>query len=110
MGNRISEARVEALRSLPLTAVLDGLGLYWKADPDYRPTKDRSSRRINVSADAAVYELLLTGQRWYDMRSKKGGGGALDLAMYLTKMKFRDAVTMLSGLQRELEQKKQVGE
>jgi hypothetical protein len=43
-----------------------------------------------------VVELLATGVRWYDPRAKKGGGGAIDLAMHLLGLQFVDAVKRLS--------------
>lgn len=36
-----------------------------------------------------------TGIRWYDKNVDKGGGGAIDLVMYLFGMSFREAVELL---------------
>lgn len=75
---------------------LNRLGLYWKRDPDFRPTKDPRTVRLYVSLDGGVIELLATGPKWYDTRRERGGGGAIDLTMHLCRLPFVDAVKRLS--------------
>jgi hypothetical protein len=89
-------AALAALRSMTPQQTLDRLGLGWKHDPDFRPQKDSRTVRLYVTADGHVVELLATGVRWYDPRAKKGGGGAIDLAMHLLGLQFVDAVKRLS--------------
>lgn len=83
---------LEQLRSMPVVAALNVLGLYWKRDSDFVPVKDKTTIRLNVSLGGSVVELLATGAKWYDTRTDKGGGGAIDLAMYLFRMDFVTAV------------------
>lgn len=77
---------------MPVAAALDALGLYWKKDPDFVPIKDKSTVRLNVTVEGSAVELLATGCKWYDTRTEKGGGGAIDLAMYLLGLDFVAAV------------------
>jgi hypothetical protein len=49
-----------------------------------------------VTVDTHVFELLVTGPKWYDTRAERGGGGAIDLAMYILRLSFVDAVKRLS--------------
>ena len=76
------------------------LAIYCKPDPLYVPTKDPRSRRWNVRTASGEFEILTTGSaKWYDTRAKKGGGGAIDLAMHLLQVSFVDAVKLLTEAQ-----------
>jgi hypothetical protein len=87
-----SPALLARLREMSVPDALDGLGLYWKRDPDFQPIKDKATARLNVSIGGGVVELLATGPKWYDTRQEKGGGGAIDLAMHLLRLDFVSAV------------------
>jgi hypothetical protein len=89
-------AALDALRSMTPQQTLDRLGLGWKRDPDFSPTKNPATVRLHVAVGAGVVELVVTGARWYDPRAKKGGGGAIDLTMHLLGLPFVDAVKRLS--------------
>jgi hypothetical protein len=84
-----------ALRSMTPQQTLDRLGLGWKRDPDFLPTKNPATTRLYVTVGAGVVELLATGVRWYDVRERKGGGGGIDLTMHLLHLPFVDAVKRL---------------
>jgi hypothetical protein len=84
---------------MPVPAALDLLGLYWKRDLDFRPLKDMTTIRLNVSIGGSVVELLVNGLKWYDTRAGKGGGGAIDLAMHLFRLDFASAVKRLQVAQ-----------
>jgi hypothetical protein len=90
-----SPASLDALRALSAQETLDRLGLGWKRDPDFSPTKNPATVRLHVAVGGHVVELLATGVRWYDPRAKKGGGGAIDLAMHLCGLDFVGAVKRL---------------
>jgi hypothetical protein len=96
MSRRFNPVMLDSLRSMPVTEALDRLGLHWKTDPDFRPRKDQSTKRLYVISGARVFELLATGPKWYDTRAERGGGGAIDLAMYILRLSFVDAVKRLS--------------
>jgi hypothetical protein len=88
-------AALAALRSMTPQQTLDRLGLGWKRDPDFSPTKNPATARLHVAVGGHVVELLATGVRWYDVRERKGGGGAIDLTMHLLHLPFVDAVKRL---------------
>ena len=94
---RISDDELNALRAIPLTEALDRLGIRWKGDQEFHPRKDKSSRRITVDIGVDSWEIVFTGMKWQDTRTKKGGGGAIDLVMYLLNVEFLEAVGRLTG-------------
>jgi hypothetical protein len=85
------------LRDLPLSQALDHLGLHVSRDRDFVPVKDPRTERWYVSAGAGVYELLVTGIKWFDASARKGGGGAIDLTMHLLGLGFTAAVKRLGA-------------
>jgi len=90
------EQTAEQLRTLPIPEALMYLDLYAKVDRSYRPRNDAKERRLHVSLKSGeVIELLLTGEKWYDKRAEKGGGGAIDLVMHLYEEGFPQAVQRL---------------
>lgn len=94
-AKRFTDEQLAALRAMPLERVFEKLELYYTKDPDYKPRKDLSGVRYNVSVEQQVFEILVTGVRWYDTWEKKGGGGAIDLTMHLLALDFRAAVKRL---------------
>jgi hypothetical protein len=83
------------LRELPVEQALARIAIHVKADPTYRPVKQPESRRWQVRTACGEFEILATGVKWYDTRAKKGGGGAIDLAMHVLQASFVDAVKLL---------------
>jgi hypothetical protein len=96
MSRRFDPVLLESLRSMSVTEALNRLGLHWKRDPDFRSRKDQTTQRLYVTVGARVFEIIATGARWYDTRAERGGGGAIDLAMYILRLSFVDAVKRLS--------------
>lgn len=92
---------LESVRVLSVNEALDRLALYWKRDPDFVPVKDKVTVRLNVSPPGGgSVELLVTGQKWYDTRAGRGGGGAIDLVMHLLRVDFVTAVKTLGDFSR----------
>ena len=85
-----------ALRELPSDTTLERIAIFAKADPSYQPIKASTSRRWHVRTICGEFEILTTGTKWYDTRAKKGGGGAIDLAMHVLQLPFVDAVRRLT--------------
>lgn len=101
MRRRFNQATLAALREMPSEDALALLAMYYKADSAYLPVKDPHSRRWHVTTASGDFEILTTGPtKWYDTRAKKGGGGAIDLAMHLQKLSFIDAVKFLTECER----------
>lgn len=82
-------------RSLEAVSVLRVLVDYSKRDATFRPIKNPKTSRWHASLGGVEFELLLTGQRFWDTRGKRGGGGAVDLAMHLAGVDFKGAVNLL---------------
>lgn len=57
---------LESLRSMVVTKALDALGLHWKRDPDFQPVKDAATIRLHVAVGGQVFELLVTGAKFFD--------------------------------------------
>jgi hypothetical protein len=87
---------LERLRRLPSEAVLAELVADIKPDPTFSPMKDPGSRRWHARTPQGDFEILTTGAKWYDTRARKGGGGAIDLAMHVFGLSFVDAVKRLT--------------
>ena len=97
MGRSFSPSVLAALRELPIEKALARIAIHIKADPTYRPLKQPASRRWQVRTVCGEFEILTTGIKWYDTRAKKGGGGAIDLAMHVLRTSFVDAVKQLTA-------------
>lgn len=82
-------------RSLEAACVLQTLADYAKRDATFRPVKDPKTSRWHACVRGCEFELLLTGPRFWDTRAKQGGGGAVDLAMHLAGVNFKQAVELL---------------
>ena len=84
------------LRACPAEVALACVAAEVKSDRTFRPRKDSASRRWQVFTERGDFEILTTGAKWYDTRARRGGGGAIDLAMHLLGLSFVDAVRYLT--------------
>lgn len=94
---KVTQAELERLRSMDVAAVLLRLVDHAKADPTFKPISAEHTSRWNVTAQGREFELLLKGPKFYDTRLKRGGGGAIDLAMHLFAIDFKQAIERLRG-------------
>ncbi len=94
-GKTFDDEDVARLRTASLVRALDVLCLDMKRDRDFVPRKAEVTERWYVSVGSGVYELLVTGQKWFDAHEGRGGGGAIDLTMHLLKLDFVGAVKRL---------------
>ena len=88
------------VRALPLIGILDRLKeegvLFWRRDEDFVPEKNNRTMRLFISVPSGIaWEMLLTDSKWFDTRAGKGGGGGIDLVMYLFGLDFVMAVKLL---------------
>src|SRR5450631_615373 len=95
MRKAFDSVKLAQLRSLPAEAALRRIALGIKADSNYLPIKNSGSGRWHVFTDRGAFEILTTGPKWYDTRARRGGGGAIDLAMHVLGVAFIDAVRHL---------------
>ena len=101
MVRKFSDETLMLVRSMQLTQVLDKLGMqlgfYWRCDTDFQPIKDMRTQRLYVSRHGAVWELLVTGAKWWDARAGRGGGGGIDLVIHLAGLDFVNTVKLLTS-------------
>lgn len=90
-------ATLTRLREMAAGDALALLAIHVKADPTYLPLKADHSRRWHARTTHGEFEILTTGLKWYDTRTHRGGGGAIDLAMYVLGLSFVGAVKHLIG-------------
>jgi hypothetical protein len=95
---KLSGHQLIAIRSLPLTIVLHYFCITARIDTAYKPSKHASQRWYANHDGRYVHELVLSEQKWFDMRQRKGGYGAIDLCMHLTGLTFTKATTELAKL------------
>ncbi len=81
--------KIEAVKAL--TVLAD----YAKEDISYTPRLSSKSSRWHVTAGGADFEIICTGEKFWDLRAERGGGGAIDLAMHLFGGTFKQAVKTL---------------
>ena len=62
------------------------------------PLTRHNASRWHVNVAGRDYEFLCEGPKFYDTHQKRGGGGAIDLAMYLYGLDFKGAVGRLKGV------------
>jgi integrase len=82
-------------RSLNAQDVLSVLADYAKQDCDFKPRTSHRSTRWHATANGFEFEILCTGPKFLDTRGGKGGGGAVDLAMHLLGLDFKQAICLL---------------
>ena len=82
-------------RKISAVDVLHALADYVKEDPTFVPRSSKSSTRWHAKAATREFEFLCTGTKFFDTRARKGGGGAVDLAMHLFQLDFKSAVKLL---------------
>lgn len=95
-SRRWSDDDLAVARSMSFDQVIAKLDLRAKRDMTFVAASRQETTRWNVDvAGGGVVELLLTWPKWFDTRQRRGGGGAIDLAMHLTGLKFSAAVALL---------------
>ncbi len=94
----VDNSELERWRALPALHVLKMMADHIKEDPDFIPLKQRNASRWHASIGGYDYEFLVSGSKFYDTQQKRGGGGAIDLAMYVFGIDFKAAVQLLRGL------------
>ncbi len=96
MRKKFDDVTLARLRSARPDGALAALGLVVRRDLAYVPSKDPSSCRVHVSDErGGVFELIVTGTKWFDQVAGAGGGGAIDVTMHVLRLDFVAAVRRL---------------
>lgn len=96
MGRKsVDNFELDRWRQLAAVDVMLALADHAKQDASFVPRVRRRSMRWHVTAGSSDFELLCTGPKFLDTRAGKGGGGALDLAMHLFGLDFKQAAQLL---------------
>jgi hypothetical protein len=86
-------------QTIDAVVVLCALAEHAKQDVEFRPRPSHCTTRWHASVAGVDYEILCTGPKFLDTRANQGGGGAIDLAMHLLGLNFKQAVSILRGTQ-----------
>ena len=95
---RISENDLRFMRSLKFEECLSALNFSYKLDLTYSPRDKRSKRYLVYLDEFRVREFIVTGEKWFDLSKKIGGGGSIDLVMHLEGLSFRKAISRLKSI------------
>lgn len=95
---RVDEAELLRWRGLPANLLISLLATHAKCDITFVPIKGKGTERWHASIGGWEYEFIVDGPKFYDTRAKRGGGGAVDLVMYLHHVDFRGAIELLRRL------------
>ncbi len=91
----VESKTIERWRAIDSTIALKAISTYMKQDTAFAPTLSQSTTRWHVLVGEFEYEVLCTGPKFFDVRAGRGGGGAVDVAMYFRHVDFRGAVALL---------------
>lgn len=93
----VDNPTLERWRQLDALVVLQEFADYIKQDLDFIPRESLESTRWFATIGGNDFELLCTGPRFWDVRGKTGGGGAIDLVMLVCSTDFRGAAALLKA-------------
>lgn len=91
----VGDVELCAYRVMDCATALPLLTEHCKVDRDFTALKNAHTHRWHVTADGQDFEILATELKWFDTRANVDGGGAVDLAMHLLGMNFKQAVAKL---------------
>lgn len=110
---KFSEKELEVYRSLSVEDVLKALEklgrIYYSENPEFRPRTSKKTKSFMVSVDnKPAVEVIATGIRFcdklaYQQGEKTGGGGGIDLVMFLFGLNFVKATYLLRSALLRLE-------
>ncbi|WP_412479658.1 hypothetical protein [Azonexus sp. IMCC34839] len=92
---RLSPQELAHFRSVSAVNALIALASYAKRDLSFIPTEAKGTERWHATVGRAHFELLLLGPKFFDTRARIGGGGAIDLAIHLYGLQFKEAIALL---------------
>lgn len=94
MARHIPE-ELARLRRISAVEALQALATHAKRDVTFQSIKAKGTERWHANVGGREFELLLNGPKFFDTHTKAGGGGAIDLAIYLYRLSFDEAMVIL---------------
>lgn len=91
----VDNLSLDRWRSTDAASVLLRVAEHATQDRSFIPVIDPRTTRWHVSAGGVDFELLCTGNKFFDTRASTGGGGAIDLVMHTLGVDFKRAVAFL---------------
>lgn len=95
---RVNSVALNRWHALPAIDVLHTLSECIKRDPSFHPRASHGTSRWHVSIQGRDYEVLCSGTKFFDTRSHRGGGGAIDMVMHFNELTFIEAVRYLERM------------
>lgn len=95
---KVDDVKLRHWQSRLAIDVLRGLSDHLKQDDSFLPRASTSTSRWHASVRGNDYEVLCAGPKFYDVRAKRGGGGAVDMVMHFHQVTFLQAVRFLERL------------
>lgn len=95
---RVDETELRRWRALPASQLISRMAIHAKPDPSFVPIKGKATERWHANIDGREYAFIADGPKFFDSRANRGGGGAVDLVMYVQRVDFRSAIDFLRRL------------
>jgi len=91
----VDNSDLERWREVDAAAALLVMADFAKEDVTFRARGPKGTTRWHASVRGVDFEIVCTGSKFYDTRAQRGGGGAIDLAMHVLKLTFKEATAAL---------------
>lgn len=95
MAKPVDNLLLDKWRAMDACVALEALADHAKRDPSFSERTSVGTTRWHASVGNYDFELLCNGPKFFDTRAGHGGGGAVDLAMHLLRLPFKQAVRCL---------------
>jgi hypothetical protein len=95
MARPVDNFSLERWQATDSHVALAVLADYAKQDTSFVATTSVGTTRWHASAGGHDFEMLCSGPKFFDTRARRGGGGAVDLAMHLYGFSFKQAAKCL---------------
>jgi len=91
----VDNSELERWRELDSIQLLRVLADHIKEDPTFHARSSHLTTRWHANVASRDWEFLCTGPKFWDVRTDRGGGGAVDLVMHIYGLNFKAAAKFL---------------
>lgn len=95
MAASVDNSSLQRWQAMDAAETLQALAEWAKQDRSFRERTAKGTTRWHVCVQGKEYEVLCSGSKFFDLRQQTGGGGAVDLAMHLLGLTFKQAIRAL---------------